>query len=179
MKAIKRICIFLMMFSSVAFLLTLAVQIFAHKLFDIHFRKIAAEETIAVQAGDRLNIYIAAEGHAPDAGALAPVVSIKGTREQALSVEPFAVRLQRPGENSEVIYAQGVYSLASTEPQELEIRWSNPRDGYFLAVSNSLMLSTVAFVSLIFFSLIGAALLYRAFGEKVLRRLTITQPQPD
>lgn len=168
-----------MMFWSVGFVLTLAVQVFASTLFDIDFRKIEPGEPVVMQAGERLNIYLAALDQVPDVEKLKPRVTVTGSDAQALSVEPFDLKLTRPGKDGEPVYAHALYSVVTTGPQELTLQWENPHEGRFLAASNSLMLSTIAFFSLILLSLAGAALLYAAWGNKVLQRLTITPPQAD
>lgn len=177
MKLIKRIFIFLMMFWSVGFLLMLAVQVFAHGLFDIHFRKVEAGEHIQVEAGDELNVYLVADDKLPDVAALKPEVSIHGSDAEGFATEPFTFRLSRPGEDNEPLYAQGLYAITISQPQTLSLAWANPQPGYFLAVSDSLLRSTIAFFSLIFFSILGAVLLYIAFGNKVLARLSVAQSQ--
>lgn len=164
------------MFWSVGFLLTLAVQLFAHNLFDIEFRRITPSEPIAMEADRQLNLYIAALDREPDVERLRPAVTVKGANEQALSVETLSFGLTRPSENDEPIYAHGLYSVTTSVPQEVVVQWGNPQEGYFLAVSKSLMLPKIAFFTIITLALMGAAFLYATFGKKVLQRLTITQP---
>lgn len=191
MNLLKRIAIFLIMFWTVGFVLTLAVQLFAHRIFDIGFRDLGTGQVVELAPKERLNLYIAAVGQEPDLDALAPVITVTGTQPQALEIAPFSFSMSPPqvgglaggqtggqaGEqagnaaDSQPVFAKAVNSVTSSAAQTVTISWTNPQEGYFLASSKSLLFSTVAFFLLIFLSVLGALGLYYVAGERMLRRI--------
>lgn len=179
MKIIKRIAVFLIMFWSVGFLLTLSLQTFARSLLNIGFEPITVPAQIELPQGGMLNVYIASADKVPDVEQLSPQLVIQGSVPDKLRIEKFSLPLSVA--EPEPFFAHGLYSLTAKEAQQVSIVWDNPRDGYFIATSKSLLISTVALFSLILLSVLGASLLYYLFGARVLQRLDIrgnTADQP-
>lgn len=171
MKIIKRIAVFLIMFWSVGFLLTLSLQTFARSLLNIGFEPITVPAQIELPAGGMLNVYLASRDTVPDVEKLVPQVLIEGSVPDKLRVETFSLPLSVA--EPEPLFAHGLYSLTAKEAQRVSISWKNPQEGYFIATSKSLLISTVTLFSLILFSVLGASLLYYLFGARVLQRLDI------